>query len=59
MPMLDFEFYIDTGNSPLVYCQQLVYGFRESKIIIKFVATLWTNLVIIYIVKLIYIKDVG
>ena len=31
-PLLDFEFCIDTGNSPPVCCKQPVYGFHESKI---------------------------
>ena len=30
--MHDFEFCLDTGNSPPVCCRQPVYGFYESKI---------------------------
>ena len=33
--MLDFDFGIDTGNSPPVCCKQPVYGFHESKIVNK------------------------
>ena len=39
-PMFDFEFCINTGNSPPVCCQQPVYSFHESKIIKKTVADL-------------------
>ena len=35
--MLDFEFYIDTANSPPVCCKQPVYGFHESKIMNKLI----------------------
>ena len=42
-PMLDFEFRIDTGNSPSVCCRQPVYGFHESKIMIKLIADLEAN----------------
>ena len=35
LPMLDFEFCIDTGSSPPVCCRQPVYGFQESKIMNK------------------------
>ena len=30
--VLDFEFCIDTGNSPPVYCRQPKYGYHERKI---------------------------
>ena len=39
-PMLDFEFCIDTGNSPPVCCRQPVYGFHESKIMNKLIDAL-------------------
>ena len=42
-PMLDFDFCIDTGNSPPVCCCQPVYGFRESKIMTKLIADLEEN----------------
>ena len=38
--MLDFEFYINTGNSPPVCCRQPVYDFHESKIMTKIIADL-------------------
>ena len=38
--MLDFDFGIDTGNSPPVCCKQPVYGFHESKIVNKPIDTL-------------------
>ena len=42
-PMLDFEFCIDTGNSLLVCCRQLVYDFHKSKIMTKLIADLEAN----------------
>ena len=41
--MLDFEFCIDTGNSPPVCCRQPVNGFHDSKIIIKLIVDLEAN----------------
>ena len=41
--MFDFEFCIDTGHSPLIYCRQPVYGFHESKILTKLIADLEVN----------------
>ena len=41
--MFDFEFCIDTGNSPPVYYRQPVYRFHESKIITKLMADLEAN----------------
>ena len=42
-PMLDFEFCIDTSNSPPVCSRQPVYGFHESKIMTQFKADLEAN----------------
>ena len=42
-PMLDFEFCLDTGNSPTVCCRQLLYGFHESKIMTAQIADLEAN----------------
>ena len=39
-PMLNFEFCIDTGNSPPVCCRQPVYGFHKSKIMNTLIAAL-------------------
>ena len=41
--MFDFEFCIDTDNSPPVCCRQPVYGFHESKIMTKLIADLEAN----------------
>lgn len=41
--MLDFEFCLDTGNSPTVCCRQLLYGFHESKIMTAQIADLEAN----------------
>ena len=41
--MFDFEFCIDTDNSPPVCCRQPVYGFHESKIMTKLIAVLEAN----------------
>ena len=41
--MIDFEFCIDTGNSPPVCCRQPVYGFRESEIMTKLIADIEVN----------------
>ena len=41
--MLDFEFCIDTSNSPPVCSRQPVYGFHESKIMTQFKADLEAN----------------
>ena len=30
--MLDFEFFLDTGNLPPLYCRQPVYAAHEKKI---------------------------
>ena len=38
--MIDFEFCIDTGNSPPVFGREPVYGFYESKIMTKLIADL-------------------
>ena len=42
-PMLDFEFCINTGNSPPFCCRQPVYGFHESKIVTKLITDLETS----------------
>ena len=42
-PMLDFEFCINTSNSPPFCCRQPVYGFYESKIVTKRIADLETS----------------
>ena len=39
-PFLDFEFCIDTGNSPSVYCHQPKYGYYETKIMNKYIQAL-------------------
>ena len=31
-PMFDFEFYLDIGKSPRVYCSQPMYGIHKRKI---------------------------
>ena len=41
--MPDFEFYLDTGNSPPVCCRQPVYSFNESKIMTAQIADLEDN----------------
>ena len=41
--MLDFEFYLNTGNSPPVCCRQPVYGFYESKLMTTQMADLEAN----------------
>ena len=38
--VLDFEFCIDTGNSPSVYCHQPKYGYYETKIMNKYIQAL-------------------
>ena len=42
-PILEFEFCLNTGNSPLVCCRQPVYGFHENKIMTKQIADLEAN----------------
>ena len=39
-PMLEFEFFIDTYNSPPVCCREPVYGFDESKNMNKLIDSL-------------------
>ena len=41
--MLDFEFSLDTGNSPPVCYRQPVYGFHESKMMTAQIADLEAN----------------
>ena len=41
--MPDFEFYLDTGNSPPVCCRQPVYSFNESKIMTAQITDLEAN----------------
>ena len=50
--IFDFEFCIDTNNSPPVCCRQPVYGFHESKIMTKLIADLEANKLIRAIVAL-------
>ena len=39
-PVLDFELYIDTGDSPQMYCHQPKYGYHERKIMNKHIQAL-------------------
>ena len=41
--MLDYEFSIDTGASPLVCCKKPYYGHHEDPIIMKQVTDLLAN----------------
>ena len=41
--MLDFDFSLDTGNSPPVCYRQPVYGFHESKMMTAQIADLEAN----------------
>lgn len=41
--MLEFEFYLGTGNSPPVCCRQLIYGLNESMIMTYQIVDLETN----------------
>ena len=42
-PMLDFEFYLDTGNSLPVRCRQSVYGINKSEIMTAHIKVLKGN----------------
>ena len=41
--MLDFEFYLDTGESPPVCCRQPVYGIHKRKIMTAHIEVLEDN----------------
>ena len=41
--MLDFEFFIDTGDAKAVCCRQPTYGVHEAKIMIKHITQLEDN----------------
>ena len=45
-PLIDFEFCIDTCNSPPVCCRHPIYGFHECKIMTKLIAELEVNMLI-------------